>query len=710
MSIFAPPTQQQLGVVAEPVWSGVKDSPPILILNQDPNNTVFIGYSNDIQVGATNTYMLQPLSSCSFDGSRTIYAVSVSDTLPVQILPGGQNPTLSPLALGAALVTSGIAVQIAQAILQTGVPIVTVPIPLYGGTQNIAGQGLVGYGTSGPEYGFPSTIQGDLQAFSVLDAAIGRPIATAVQRRYYKEGTYPSAQGDNQNVVGLVANGIKVAITFKPLRDGTSAYTGAQFVQEKQNLTNAINYYLSNGVPANMIEICLWHEANGFGKAGPFGNGSQDKDGSPYPANTTTAQAIANYAAYIAYYGPAVTALGVKLWYVAAMFSPDTAVTFFPTASLALFTGIAADYYETYFSNNNITLTGLFGGNAVSIIGLANANNLAFGIWELGACGGPKNPPTPDQLASWMATQVVAPMQAQLNASHVNGDVIWFGFVGSGGCNHVDNTTSLAEIKAFQNMFDLLSQIPVSTITVGAGATVTVPPLKPSPNAGYAIAQGIAYDISISAVAGAGSTIPWAQIRLHWFNTDSPSAQEVSHQHWSIPMSTAAVGASIIGVGPQHGQYLKIAVTNSDTQPCTLQIQVNSTSRNYTRHDWFWDAASSPAIPTYTPAGGGASYANQLAVMTALNIPHGGTPISRLCSLFSGQVWLYANPSAANQITMSLNPQPSSIFGNAADLSVLLTGEYDKILLLPRGPCLVTFTNADGVNDHTVDFQLVAMD
>jgi hypothetical protein len=256
-----------------------------------------------------------------------------------------------------------------------------------------------------------------------------------------------------------------------------------------------------------------------------------------------------------------------------------------------------------------------------------------------------------------------------------------------------------------------ISAITVAPATgIAAGATAVVLPLAPSAVAGYATATGISYDITVSLTTGAGSTRPFAVVTLAWFNSDDPAAQAVALQSWVLPAgATGTTGTIITGTGPQRGQYWQITVTNTDTVNMAITVQANATGRAVARDSWIWDAFSSVAVPGYTLPPGGGAYGNSLGAISALNIAHSAS-VSYLMGLFAGEVWFRANNEGgtAGQIEFTLTPQPASVWGTASLINESPAGEFGTLMVLPRGPCLLTLNNQDTTNAHKADAEIIA--
>jgi len=255
--------------------------------------------------------------------------------------------------------------------------------------------------------------------------------------------------------------------------------------------------------------------------------------------------------------------------------------------------------------------------------------------------------------------------------------------------------------------------------SIGPGATQTLKPIAPSPTAGYALAAGMAYDITINTIsAAAGSTIPILTVTLSWFNTDDPSALPVATQKWSIPIgASGTTGATITGKGPQAGHYLQITVKNNDTVSAIYSVQVNSTGRTISRHEWHWEAPNSVAIPTYNLPGGDGNGLS-LGALNGATV-NAGTNKSWLFSLWEGQAGIHfrvAGAAGTNTVKFSLAPQPSGRWNSASVYAAYLpTGaasnqqELNDTAIIPRGPCVLTVTNNDAANVN-VTVSIVALE
>jgi hypothetical protein len=97
------PTVVPMSGNAFQVWSGYQLSVPILFYNRDLTNNIYLSYQPTVYQNAPNAVILNPQSSVTMDGSRTIYAIGPNNAGPLQIIPGGtnyqtSNPPVSLLA------------------------------------------------------------------------------------------------------------------------------------------------------------------------------------------------------------------------------------------------------------------------------------------------------------------------------------------------------------------------------------------------------------------------------------------------------------------------------------------------------------------------------------------------------------------------------------------------------------------------------------
>lgn len=718
-------TNFQVSNTPAPVWSfmgGGIPVVPVLFVNQDDNDTVTLGTTASVTPAdpGSSIAILPPSGSISLPGDQSYYAVTdASDNPILSVNPGASSWSPSIVALASQIAASGLALTIAEEIAAQGLSLFGNPTPLYGGNQPQANAGSVGASLSASTF-VPNT-GSDLASFPIFDANISRPFNT-VTRRYYKDGILPVIGNDPQNIAGFAAAGFAMAVTFKPFRDGTNTYGNNKipgqgnltFAQHLTAVKTAVAFVQTNAI-AGKLEACLYHEMNGNGQNGPFGSGG------PY-GNVTEAQAEANYKTYVNFYGPAfklatngALTADVPLIYVPAVFSPANMVTFFPTPNV-YHTGVAFDYYAQDFNSKGSVAT-----TAVdSLEALADSLGFELGIWELGFTNGSSHPGTTgfpwSKVKTFIDQEITGRFLTRLQQSKPNGSIIWFAAPGPPGpsVNRLDPSYVDASVMtSIQNMFDQLTSTPSSTSTIGPGATVILTPFNPTPGAGFAIANGISYDITVNQVSGGTGTIPFTQVRLDWFNNDTPLAQPVDTQIWRLPIGQqASTGTVIQGRGPQRGQFLQISVTNLDTVNTSVLVQVNSTSRSVLTDIWKWDPASSVNVHTFVLPGG-ASYGNSLGSVVAQSIPASGQK-KFLFGMAAGWVFIRCLAlSGVGQLTFEIDLEPTSDWGSSALLKetpvAANNGEFFTTAIMPRGPFSITITNADA-SAHNASIQCVSAD
>lgn len=97
-----PFSQIEIGPRAYQIIEGDADNPQtILLINNDPNNTIYLGDDRGITVAQTGTGPLPPQSTIVFDGTADVWAVAAVNTM-IWSFPGGLHFTqpLSSLTVG----------------------------------------------------------------------------------------------------------------------------------------------------------------------------------------------------------------------------------------------------------------------------------------------------------------------------------------------------------------------------------------------------------------------------------------------------------------------------------------------------------------------------------------------------------------------------------------------------------------------------------
>lgn len=703
-----------------PVWgflaSGVAST--VLFVNLDDNDTITVDDNSGVEPGTSyNGGVLPPGGSLSLNGASNWYAVTdATDTPVLQVTPNGGNWTVPIGNIAAQIAQSGLALAIAQQIAAQGLALIGAPKALYGGLQVRTGTGIVGVTLD--KWAYTPTTSTDFGQYPIWASKVGRPF-NGVRRCYIQEGNVPSSSSNDGNTANSATNGFKVCLSLKPFRDPTNVYGNNKvpgqgsltFAQHLAAIKTACQYLQS--VATHGLEICFWHECNGNGQAGPFGSGG------PY-GTVTEAQAAANFGAYHNFYvqalkvatNPLLTGNITTVVCVAA-FSPNSMPDFIGAVTTATVDNYTVDYYSQDFNSKPTTVPPAVDGIRAQAI----TDGKKFGYWEIGLTNGSTNPSVAT-VNSWLVNEMIAKNVSYLQAGHAMADTIWFAApqdssgqpsrnaLGSGAAGACNDPTVIANADT---LFDQLSSAPSNVVPVGAGATVIVPPLQPSPGAGFAIADGLSYDITLNLLSNGTPTIPFVQVRLDWFNNDATGGIPVETQMWRCPVgSSGGIGTFITGVGPQRGQFLQISFISLDTVACTIAIQVNSTSRNVEKHDWIWDELSSPNIATYNMAANGGEFGNSLGAMNGISIP-AGSQKKYLFGMRAGYITVRFAAPTASSMTYHLNFEPQSDMGTAAILNetILSTdNDFHITIIAPRCPVSVTAINNDGAAAHNANVQI----
>ena len=648
------------GITAIPVTdqpqrfsNGLKGT--LLLINTDLNNEIWVSYGQ-APAGSPSSANIPPLGNIAMPDTVAMWAVcDPGNTAMLSVVPGGSS--FAPSAISIATQLLPLAIDIAEQIALTGIPLVANPVQLYDipgsagnaimfGTNNASWQGQVSDGVNVGASGLASAIIYDTAATGTN----GIP------------GSWP---GDG----GPFASGVTVpTVNFLPDIPSTLAGTNDA----------AIAHWLS-GAP-NGSRIMAYHECN------LASNGLDPAD----------VQDLDNY--LIA----KVHAANATLKYGRGLATSPVNNGHDPTPYITPgmdFYGM--DGYQA--SNASKTPSSVFNTTLNAI--LAVQPNAAVHIIETG---------TALDVGAWFSAIESYALEKQLA-----GVQSYFGSSGSGQTQPFPGTPTV--VATINTVAAQLAAAGTAT-QITAGSTITLAAQAPSPVAGYSLANGLSYDIVLNLTAGSGSTNPWCRIVLKWYDTDSGSALVVSEQEWLLPMGgSGGPGTNIRGVGPQRGQYLQITANNQDTVTCLIQAQVNSTSRMAGRDNWLWDANTSSSVPSYTLPPSGAGFSNCLGAANQVSVPaaSGGNPGTKswLLGLYAGQAYVRFGTNAASQvITVTMIPQPASLYGGAQMLDELLTGasvssigDFTAELILPRAPCVVTFSNSDSTA-HNVSMMVTTGD
>jgi len=700
---------------AIPIWNflaGMDPGATVLFVNADENDTITIDDSQSILPGSTiNGAILSPQGSISLPGDKTWYAITDAPDNPIlQVTLNGANWTPSAAAIAAQIAESGLALAIAEQIASQGLALIGAPKALYGGIQPRTGAGIVG--ATLDKWAYTPNTSDDFGQYPVWQSIVGRPF-NGVRRCYIQEGDHPTGAPDG-NSANSANNGFKIAVSLKPWRDATNVY-GNNKIPGQGNYTYAQHLadikatvvYLQS-IAIHGLSICFWHECNGNGQNGPFGSGG------PYGAGTTGPQAATNFKTYHNFYEAALNVAtnpgltgNVERVYCSALFSPGNVIDFYPGATHV--DAIVTDYYAQDFNSKPSTVPAA----RQSLMAQAVTDGKKFGYWEVGLTNGATNPSVAT-VNQWLTSEMIGPMVARLQAGQPNQDFIWFAApqsgpgpsrnaLGSGAAGACNDPTVIANVA---NLFDQLSSSPTNVLAIGGSASLVVPPLNPSPGAGFAVADGLSYDITLQIATTGTPTQPFLQVQMEWFNNDATGGIPVETQVWRCPIGNSP-GTLITGTGPQRGQFLRITINNLDTISCTVAIQVNSTSRNVAKHDWIWDAVSSVNIHAFVLASGG-EFGNNLGSVNAVSVPAGGQK-KFLFGMRAGYAFVRFAAPAGSSMDYILNPEPQSDMGSAAMLNETIAStdkDFKVTVILPRSPFSITAINNDGVNAHNANIQV----
>jgi hypothetical protein len=563
-----------------------------------------------------------------------------------------------------------LATLIGEALQSAGIPILSNPIQLYN-TQPIGtptgtpGQFGVTIAPGGPAVYGTGTTQS--QAVADWGALIGR--TPTCRKIYMGAGAFPTQL--DSTMQSCLDDNLVAVMCYKPSVSGSAS--------DKAAMLNSLSTL--HGLGLNIHSVVLWQECNGH------------KD------NLTSAQVESLYQ----YYGPSLRTAGYKLYisYLAWQEGLVSSTTYWPPAVGQTIDGVSVDFYADDWNN---------GRNLDIFQTLADGAGIPLSLGEMGNQASGTNPT--QQTVTAYLQYITAFMQARSNAGKPNGPCMWYQGTGVGAI--VDpGDYRIALLAALCDVLTI-----TSNPGLGAGSQLVLTPNQPSPVAGYAIANGMSYDIVVQAIAGPASTNPFVNVKLSWLNDDSLSAARVFQQIWSCPMSGSTHGGCITtGAGPQRARYLQVQLNNLDTDTAKVAIVLNSTGRQASRDDWRWDVSSAPAMPVYTGAAG-AQYGLSLGEFNGLNVNPGAT-VKRLMSLYSGaaQLRLFVNGAAGvRTVHATATLEPQSRFGSFNWLSQYLPqsanlGDNDVYfnLYLPRAPLLIAVLNNDA-NAITVSAEMVALE
>ena len=743
----------QPGIATQIVYAAASQrTPPIteyVIANLDQESNVYIGSADaaaqqpDLTADMSRD-LLAPLQSVTVRATLDWWALNISDDpIQVDVIPEGISESASPIGTALAFLAAGIPEFIAQAITQSGISLVSAPTLLYGAPGGGGGGGTGGAqfigarvdpkGYNPPPPAPPVYADNDfIDPGDFYDNVVGRTIAPQGNKWYWNEGqletTLAQLTADWGGLVLWLQNtevaNPRLIASIKPDRTGVvpGGTLNAHGTSQAALLASMLGMLKANFANVTFI-VTLWQEPQGNNNGVQF---------FPFTYTDGSGQHTITYVDYVKAYGPTVTAAAMGGFAYDPLASPqqytrafDT--SFFTGTNVEGYTHYYVDYYATAYKGKvRLNAANGLGGPAGGFLSQAVANGLIFGIAEYGdsATGTSTDDPTFHAYISHIIS-----VMSGLAAAQQGGDITWFSGVKFQGDNvilangqnsfgvNLAGTPALPGITAVYDALSNNNSGPSSgTVTVPAGGSLNLTPIKPTPGGGYAVAGGLSYDISIIGTAGAGSTIPFVTFQLLWKNVDITGSKVIHEERWQVPLgASTSSGTIIFGRGPMHGQFLNIKVVNQDTVACTLVVQLNQTGRPVSEHDWEWDSIASVNVPGFTLPGSTAAYSNDLGDINGVSVPANGS-ISQLLSLYAGQVDCFFSTNAGpGLMTATLNPQPAAVFGSNAIVNQPISssgtspGPFDQVKIFPRGPVLVTYTNTDAAA-HNVFGRFVALD
>jgi hypothetical protein len=369
-----------------------------------------------------------------------------------------------------------------------------------------------------------------------------RTWAQNCQKMYFSEDQWPSDVNTPQEFGHLSDAAVYQMVTFRGRRavgGGTTSSLNSMIAAIKLYK----NYICSTGATTRFM-ISPWNEAGGYGKSGDFGDGTNPSKGAtgtnPYtsgPGSVTEAQAAANYIAFHQYYigglggKRGLGGCGVPVFYCTQLFSPNSALDFFPGRDYCNVYGV--DYYAGAWTGPKAsTLANSIEQAGGTYPGTTFTPPLALSVPEMGVSSGGAVPITgPNSFDVWLRQQLVAPLLSYVNAGNFLGPTIWYS-ANPTGANAVNGSTPTAEIGDLQYWWDSLNPQGGSVLAV---TTTSLP----------SGTQSTAY--AGATLAASGGTSPYT-----WACTGLPTG------------ITCSTGGVLSGTPTQSGSF-SVAVTVTDS-------------------------------------------------------------------------------------------------------------------------------------------------
>ena len=689
-------TTATIGVSPSPVWNGYPSAPQVLFVNLSTTSSITLGDNPSVSSGDTAGTILPAQSSITLPGVGNWYAVtSALDGPQLQVTPGGGGWTIAPSNLFEELIASGFAAELALAIQQSGISLLSAPRLIHNNSIK---------STSGTPANFGVTISDGVPAQLGLAS---NDYSGAINKfeSFLSQGPLPSFQAKAGKIFGqAIQNSGTVTPTAKLSGMYTQGYecvymcftpsvvTGAPTAQ---NISDAsgMKYvldHLSAAHPTTELRVFIFQEYNAPSHGVSSTNFGLSLDyyynNSPTPLRPTYKCGVCLASAWTGGTPPA-----IGEWSAYA-FAPATAYDM-----------IGVDFYANVYNSGGRLDSGVNKGPAGNnIVTIAHTLGVPWGVTEVGESSDGTVQST---------TAYFQHISDVLVNELTNGHSLIHSMYFEGQANQPNVITSNTDPMVVAPNFYLESMIAAITTApitgIAAGATQILSPLNPSPVAGFAISNTFSYDIQINLIASAGSTNPFATVTLQWFNEDSLTATPISVQSWELPAgTTGSAGTIITGVGPQRGQFWQIQVTNLDTVQMSVTIQTNASARNEPVDNWIWDAYSSVAIPGFNLPTGAGPNTNVVGSVAALNVAASST-VKTLMGLFAGDCWIRCHDESSGshlQFVLSAQPLGPTLFNEVTDTS----GEFTGRVVLPRAPCLLSITNNDAGGAHKGDVSIVA--
>lgn len=699
--------------------------------NTDEAGEMYLGQSASMQPGDQNSIPLDPLGFITLPGNVTWYVVSGDEPVnPLLVMPGATDFAASPQAIAQSMIDVGVATAIAQAILGTGLPLVPNPVMLYDVTGG-AGTAPCNIGFTIPNSALQKTCYDAGKAQAAADTAminiLGRPSGnthpTFTKKFWSTVSDFTLPKNDMANYATF---GTRVAVCFKPsFVTGRPANTnfrtdpGITAGQRAQANTDyaAIGTFFAAlfalGFTVNTLYAVAWQEPE-------------------VASNSMTATDFQNVCFT---YGAAINATGVP-WIldigsgagVATAQSYCNAGLNGASAAGDTVFGLAQDLYAPAWPNVTPDAIG----------SIATAHGLPFGVFEFGCA--------PNNVGDAHCTNYLLGQHSSGGSYGIldylanriqNGlplldSEYYMGTCSATGAGDLTSPIGLDptvaqpdfRINLYDEIYDTLTASQSSSFTIAANHTTTMPPLTPSPIGGLSPAGYLSYELALGLSAGAGSTNPFAQVTLEWYDFDQvPKDQTAIYEEtWYVPMGTNGDPNGplfISGVGRMHGNYCIVKINNQDSVACSVAyLQVAGVARPGQRSQWVWstNANNSPAVPGFTLAAA-ANQSLQIGREEQQTV-NAGTTKSWLNGLWGGQIFvrvLVSGAAAAGDVHFQLQPQPTGVFGteNILNESMGIAGgandERTFTIAAPRCTLQAVFNNNDA-NNVICSYQLIAIE